>query len=106
MGRGRWDRDMAIDFGAWVKTVPAEITGDSLWRMRAYQLALFAADLGWEDVSRLMRDRRTQSLADQLYRSLGSSSSNLAGGYSRTTGKDRARFYEYSLGSARESRDH
>jgi four helix bundle protein len=28
-----------------------------------------------------------------------------AEGYSRGTGKDRARFYEYSLGSARESRD-
>ena len=88
----------------WVRTVPAEITADSLWRMEAYRLALFAADLGWEDVNRLMRDRRTQSLADQLYRSLGSVSSNIAEGYSRTTGKDRARFYEYALGSARESR--
>lgn len=29
----------------------------------------------------------------------------LAEGYSRGTGKDRARFYEYALGSARESRD-
>ena len=45
------------------------------------------------------------SLSDQLYRSLGSISANVAEGYSRGTGKDRARFYEYSLGSARESRD-
>ncbi len=29
----------------------------------------------------------------------------MAEGYSRGTGKDRARFYEYALGSARESRD-
>jgi hypothetical protein len=36
---------------------------------------------------------------------LGSISANLAEGYSRGTGKDRARFYEYALGSARESRD-
>jgi hypothetical protein len=35
----------------------------------------------------------------------GSISANLAEGYSRGTGKDRARFYEYALGSARESRD-
>jgi hypothetical protein len=28
----------------------------------------------------------------------------VAEGYSRSSGKDRARFYEYSLGSARESR--
>ncbi len=29
---------------------------------------------------------------------------NLSEGYSRGTGRDRARFYEYALGSARESR--
>jgi len=43
-------------------------------------------------------------LSDQLYRALGSISGNIEEGYSRGTGKDRARFYEYSLGSARESR--
>lgn len=32
-------------------------------------------------------------------------SANLAEGYSRGTGRDRARFYEFALGSARESRD-
>jgi len=36
---------------------------------------------------------------------LGSISANLAEGYSRGTGRDRARFYEYALGSVRESRD-
>lgn len=46
-----------------------------------------------------------QSVADQLYRSVGSIGANIAEGYSRGTGKDRARFYEYALGSARESRD-
>ena len=46
-----------------------------------------------------------RSLSDQLYRALGSISANLAEGYSRGTGKDRVRFYEYALGSARESRD-
>jgi four helix bundle protein len=45
------------------------------------------------------------ALADQLYRATGSMSANLAEGYSRGTGADRARFYEYALGSARESRD-
>jgi four helix bundle protein len=29
----------------------------------------------------------------------------MAEGYSRSSGKDRVRFFEYSLGSARESRD-
>ena len=94
-----------MNYEEWVKSVPKEITSDSLWKMEAYRLGLFIADLGWYDVTKLMRDKRTVSLSDQLYRSLGSISSNLAEGYSRGTGKDRARFYEYSLGSARESRD-
>ena len=94
-----------MNYEEWEKSVPEEIKGDSLWKIEAYRLALFAADLGWHDVTKLMKDQRTRGLSDQLYRSLGSISANLAEGYSRGTGKDRARFYEYSLGSARESRD-
>jgi len=96
---------MIMNYEDWIKSVPKEITSDSLWKMEAYRLGLFIADLGWYDVTKLMRDKRTISLSDQLYRALGSISSNLAEGYSRGTGKDRARFYEYSLGSAKESRD-
>ena len=94
-----------MKYEEWEKTVPEEIRGDSLWRMEAYRLGLFVADLGWYDATRLVRDRRTIGLSDQLYRAIGSISANLAEGYSRGTGKDRARFYEYSLGSAREGRD-
>jgi four helix bundle protein len=89
----------------WLETVPVQVTGDSLWKMKAYRLALFAADLGWHDVTQLASERRTMALADQIYRSLGSISANLAEGYSRGTSRDRAHFYEYALGSARESRD-
>jgi four helix bundle protein len=94
-----------MDFREWEQSVPQTITGDVLWTVQVYRLALFAADLGWNDVTKLMRDRRTLSLSDQLYRALGSISANIAEGYSRGSSKDRARFYEYSLGSARESRD-
>jgi len=73
--------------------------------MEAYRLGLFAADICWYDVTRLMQDKRTLDLSDQLYRAVGSISANIAEGYSKSTGKDRARFYEYALGSARESRD-
>ena len=52
-----------------------------------------------------MASPQTRALADQLYRALGSISANLAEGYSRISGRDRARFCEYALGSARESRD-
>jgi four helix bundle protein len=40
-----------------------------------------------------------------MYRAVGSIAANLSEGYSRNTGKERARFYEFALGSARESRD-
>ncbi len=93
------------DYEEWLETVPEKITGDALWKMKVYRLALFATDMGWHDVTKLTRDKRTISLSDQLYRALGSISANIVEGYSRISGKDRARFYEYALGSARESRD-
>jgi len=68
-------------------------------------ITTFIGDIGWQDVTKLARDRRTLDLSGQLYEALGSVGANLAEGYSRGSGKDRARFYEYSLGSARESRD-
>jgi len=92
-------------FAEWVKGVPDEIRADSLWRLAAYRLALYLGDLAWEDAARLAKERRLFILSDQLLRAVGSISANLAEGYSRGTGKDRARFYEYALGSARESRD-
>ena len=94
-----------MNFNDWLTTVPETITGDSLWKMEAYRLGLFAADVSWYDVTKLILDKRTLDLSDQLYRAVGSISANLAEGYSKSTGQDRARFYEYALGSARESRD-
>lgn len=94
-----------MNYNEWEQSIPAEITGDRLWKMEVYRLALFASDLAWDDVTKLAQDRRTRGLADQLCRAVGSVSANIAEGYSRGTGKDRARFYEYALGSARESRD-
>lgn len=88
----------------WLKTVPPEIQEDPLWNQEAYRLALFAADLGWYDTTKLYRDGRTKKLAAQLYNAVGSVGANISEGYSRGYQKDRARFYEYSLGSARESR--
>ena len=93
-----------MNYDTWLKSVPAEISGDPLWTVEAYRLALFAGDLGWHDVTKLMKDKRTLDLSDQHYRALGSVGANISEGYSRSSGKDRARFYEYALGSARESR--
>jgi four helix bundle protein len=96
---------MVLDYREWEATVPGALTQDALWKVTAYRRALFAAEIGWKDITLLSRDRRTISLSDQLYRSLGSISANVAEGFSRGGPKDRARFYEYALGSARESRD-
>ena len=94
-----------MNYEEWERDVPEELTADRLWKVEAYRLGLFVADVGWQDVMKLAQDRRTLGLSDQLYRALGSISANLAEGYSRGSGKDKARFYEYALGSARESRD-
>ncbi|MBI3742568.1 MAG: four helix bundle protein [Chloroflexi bacterium] len=94
-----------MTYEEWMETVPSEIRNDVLWKVEVYRLAVLLGDLSWHDTSRLMRDKRTLNLSNQLYEAVGSISANIAEGYSRGTGKDRARFYEYSLGSARESRD-
>lgn len=93
-----------MTYKEWLVSVPAELTNDPLWRMEVYRLALFVSDLAWHDVSKLAQDKRTVGLADQLYRAVGSIPANIAEGYSRQSGKDQARFYEYALGSAREAR--
>ena len=59
----------------------------------------------WADVNVLARDRRTAAIATQLLRAVGSIGANIAEGFSRASPRDRARHYEYALGSARES-DH
>jgi four helix bundle protein len=89
----------------WETTVPDVIKADSVWRSKAYQLGLFAADLAWQDVTKLHADNRTRSLSDQLYQAIGSISANIAEGYSRGSSRERAHCYEYALGSAREARD-
>jgi len=94
-----------MDFGEWEKKVSEKIKNDALWTVKAYKLAMLLSDLAWLDCTKLMSDRRTMGISDQLFRSAGSIGSNIAEGYSRGSGKDRARFYEYALGSAREARD-
>lgn len=94
-----------MNYGEWEGSVPESVKADSLWKMAAYRLALFLGDLCWHDVTKLVQDRRTVGLSDQLYRAVGSIGANLAEGYSHGTGRNRARYYEYALGSARESRD-
>lgn len=94
-----------VTFDEWVASVPDCIRNDSAWKMEAYRLGLFLSELAWHDATKLAGDRRTEETSNQLYRAVGKISSNFVEGYSRITGKGRALFYEYALGSARESRD-
>jgi len=94
-----------MKYAEWLETVPSEITNDPIWKLEVYRLALFADDIGWNDVLVLSKNNLMWGVADQLHRSLGSISANLTEGYSRSKGLDRARYIEISLGSARESRD-
>ena len=94
-----------MTYEEWEASVPEEIRGDTLWKVETYRLGLFLSDLAWHDAAVLLKNRRTCGVADQLYRAAGNISSSVAEGYSRNTGKARGTFYEYALGSARETRD-
>ena len=94
-----------MNYQEWLTTVPPEITQDPLWKLEVYRLGLFVAEIGWEDVVLLNKNSLSRDAADQIIRSLDSISANIADGYSRSTGKDRARYFEYALGEAREARD-
>ena len=54
-----------MNFNDWLATVPETITGDSLWKVEANRVGLFAADISWYDVTKLMQVKRTMDLSDQ-----------------------------------------
>jgi len=76
---------------------------DPLLRMRAYRVACELLRDAWDDADELRHHRATEKVSGQLYRAVGSIAANLAEGYSHSSGRDRARIFEYALGSAREA---
>ena len=92
-------------FSEWAEQVPQEMREDPIWRLPAYRYALYLEDLVQSDVPLIHRDIRTRAHVDQLLNAIGSISANIAEGYSRSTGPDRAKFFEYGLSSSREGRD-
>lgn len=83
-------------------SVPAAEKTDWLWRVEPYRLARFLIPQARDDARTLYAHPLGRPLMSQLWRATGSISANIAEGYSRGTGPDRARFYEYALGSTRE----
>ena len=94
-----------MTFEEWESTVPAELRSDPLWTLRVYRSALYAGELARRDADLVALRSEYLTLADQLRRATESISANIAEGYSRLSLRDRARYYEYAIGSARESRD-
>jgi four helix bundle protein len=92
-------------FAEWEATVPASFKRDPIWRTPAYRYGLWIADLAKRDARVLRADRDSRNDADQLLRAVEAISSNLAEGYGRSTGAERARYYDYAVASTRESRD-
>jgi len=71
--------------------------------MRAYRLAADLLEVAWQDAKTLSTEPVTERIAGQLYAAVTSITANLGEGYSRSSGKDRARIFEYALGSVRET---
>lgn len=92
-------------FAEWEARVPASFKRDQIWRTPAYRFGLWLADLAKHDAKALNADRESRNDADQLIRAVEGISSNLSEGYSRSTGAERARYYDYALATTRESRD-
>src|SRR5688572_25611467 len=78
---------------------------DPIYRMAVYRLAVGLSPSAWDDAVKLDKCAVTRRVASQLYTAAGSIRANLSEGYSRSSGADRARLFEYALGSARECRD-
>ena len=86
-----------------VSPVSADTSNDPLLRMRAYTLGQELLEVAWVDAKTLSSDALTEEISGQLYAAIASISANIGEGYSRSSGKDRSRIFEYALGSVREA---
>jgi len=71
--------------------ISEKTSNDPLARMRVYQLARELLDVSRVDAVALAANTVTEKIAAQLYAAIGSIAANLGEGYSRSSGKDRAR---------------
>jgi four helix bundle protein len=94
-----------MDYEDWQRGVSGHIRNDPLWSLRVYRMALFAGERGRIDAESLEARGSYRTLAEQLRRATESISANITEGFSRLRPRERAHFFEYALGSAREARD-
>lgn len=93
---------MIVPYPEWELGAHPTHRGDPLWTVRAFRLAVYAIECHGADCAAMASGAGTPTL-DQLTRAIGSVAANIAEGYSRSSLAERARFYGYALGSAREA---
>ena len=103
MLRDQWCWGIIARMSHFGPAISHETAKDPLFRMRAYQLAADLLPLAFHDAQILSAAPVTERIAGQLYAAVNSITATLGEGYSRSSGKDRSRFFEYALGSVRES---
>ena len=86
-----------------VAELPDYASKDPVARMRVYQLARKLRTASLEAAMLIQQYPITEKIAGQLYTAVGSVVARTVEGYSRSSGRDRARIFEYALGSAREA---
>ena len=91
-----------MTYEEWEQSLPEVVRNDVTFRVQAYRLASFLCACAELDTRQVMRDRRFLKSAAQLCTAAGSIAANIADGYPRPTGPDRARFFGYALDSTAE----
>ena len=97
-----YDKELPLD--EWVKTLPASLRNDPLWKSAYYRLAMYLYDLMWLDAEKINKDFRGHEIVHQLVRSSGSVCANMEEAYRRGIGTpDFVRIMRISLGELGET---
>ncbi len=96
--------DKELPFDEWVKTLPASLRNDPLWKSAYYRLAMYIYDLMWLDAEKINKDFRGREIVHQIVRSSGSVCANMEEAYRRGIGTpDFVRIMRISLGELGET---
>ena len=97
-----YNKELPLD--EWVKTLPASLRNDPLWKSAYYRLAMYVYDLMWLDAEKINKDFRGREIVHQLVRSSGSVCANMEEAYRRGIGTpDFVRIMRISLGELGET---
>ena len=93
---------MDVELAIWELNQAPWERADPLWTLFAYRFARYMLDQTRHDLSAGL-PRVSAGTRDQLLRAIASISANIGEGYSRSTTRERTRFYTFALGSTREA---